>query len=110
MNDSTRFIREFDQRGSSRLLAVLIRAGLILVLVLLCYQVFSPFVVLMEWALILAVTLYPLNRMLAGRMGGRQGLAATLIALSGIILIVVPAAVLVNSMGDSVNRLVDGVQ
>ena len=60
-------------RSQSRLLDVLIRAGLILVLVLLCYQVFSPFVVLMEWALILAVTLYPLNRALAARLGGKQG-------------------------------------
>ena len=110
MNDSTRLVRELDKPASSRLLDVLIRAGLILVLVLLCYQVFSPFVVLMEWALILAVTLYPLHLALAARLGGRQGWAATLIALIGITLIVAPAAVLVNSMGDSVQRLVTGVQ
>ena len=110
MNDSTRLVRELDKPASSRLLDVLIRAGLILVLVLLCYQVFSPFVVLMEWALILAVTLYPLNRALAAKLGGRQGWAATLIALFGIVLIVGPSAVLVNSLGDSVHRLLQGVQ
>jgi hypothetical protein len=61
------------------LLEVLIRAGLILAMVLLCYRVFSPFLTLMVWALILAVTLYPLHQALANRIGGRQGLAATLL-------------------------------
>jgi len=56
-----------------RLLDVLIRAGLILALVMLCYRVLSPFLVLMVWALILAITMYPLHQWLAGRMGGRTG-------------------------------------
>jgi hypothetical protein len=41
----------------SQLLDVLIRAGLILALSVLCYQVISPFLTLLIWALILAVTL-----------------------------------------------------
>ena len=100
----------YERRRSRLLLDVLIRAGLILALVLLCYRVFSPFLVLMVWALILAVTLYPLHQALAARMGGRQGWAATLIILLGVALIVVPTAVLMNSLGDSVHRLIDDVQ
>ena len=99
-----------ERRLSRLLLDVLIRAGLILVLVLLCYRIFSPFLVLMVWALILAVTLYPLHQTLAARMGGRQGWAATLITLLGVALIVAPTAVLLNSIGDSVHRLIDEVQ
>ena len=100
----------YERRLSRLLLDVLIRAGLILVLVLLCYRIFSPFLVLMVWALILAVTIYPLHRALAARMGDRQGWAATLITLLGVALIVAPTAVLLNSMGDSVHRLIDEVQ
>jgi len=93
-----------------RLLDVLIRAGLILALVMLCYRVLSPFLVLMVWALILAITLYPLHQRLAARMGGRQGWAATLITVLGVVLIVTPTAVLLGSIGDSVHGLVDQVQ
>jgi predicted PurR-regulated permease PerM len=100
----------YEGRLSRLLLDVLIRAGLILVLVLLCYRIFSPFLVLMVWALILAVTLYPVHQALATRMGGRQGWAATLITLFGVALIVAPTAVLLNSIGDSVDRLIEGVQ
>ena len=98
------------RRLARLLLDVLIRAGLILALVMLCYRIFSPFLVLMVWALILAVTLYPLHQTLAARLGGRQGLAATLITLLGVVLIVAPTAVLLNSLGDSVHRLIDAVQ
>ena len=37
---------------------VLIRAGLILAIAVLCYQVFLPFLTLMVWAAILAVSLF----------------------------------------------------
>jgi predicted PurR-regulated permease PerM len=105
---------QFDLSGEKRLsrllLDVLIRAGLILALVMLCYRIFSPFLVLMVWALILAVTLYPLHQALAARMGERQGWAATLITVLGVALIVAPTAVLLSSVGDSVHRLIEGVQ
>lgn len=110
MNVPSRAEVEFAERESRRQLDVLIRAGLILVLVVLSYQVFAPFLTLMVWAMTLAVALYPLHRKLAAKVGGRQWLAATLIAALGIGLIVVPLAVLLSSMGDSVRDFVHDVQ
>ena len=101
---------EFESRASALLLDVLIRAGLVLALAVLCFQVFSPFLSLMAWALILAVTLYPLHQSVAAKIGGRQGLAATLLVLLGIVVVVVPTAALMNSLGDSVHRLINDVQ
>jgi predicted PurR-regulated permease PerM len=110
MNIHSRHEAALDPPGPPGLLDVLIRAALILALAVLCYQIFSPFLALMLWAVILAVTLYPLQRLLAGKMGGRQGLAATLIVILGIVLIVTPTAILMSSLGDSVHRLIDDVQ
>ena len=101
---------EFERRVAALLLDVLIRAGLLLALAVLCFQVFSPFLSLMTWALILAVTLYPLHQSVAAKIGGRQGLAATLIVLLGVVVIIVPTAALMNSLGDSVHRLINGLQ
>jgi predicted PurR-regulated permease PerM len=100
----------FESRASALLLEVLIRAGLLLALAVLCFQVFSPFLNLMTWALILAVTLYPLHQSVAARIGGRQGLAATLLVLLGIVVVIVPTAALMNSLGDSIHRLINNVQ
>ena len=63
---------ESERRLAALLLDVLIRAGLVLALAAVCFQVFSPFMSLMMWALILAVTLYPMHQSLASRIGGRQ--------------------------------------
>ena len=98
-----------ENRLSRRLMDVLIRAGLVFALTVLCYQIFSPFVGLMAWALILAVTLYPAEQKLARKMGGREGLAATTLTIAGIVLIVLPTAVLMGALGDSVHDLIGKV-
>lgn len=99
-----------EQRLSRRMLDVFIRAGLTFALAVLCYRIFSPFISLMAWALILAVTLYPAHQRLARRMGGKQGIAATVLVLVGIVLIGVPTGVLMVSLGDSVYEFVGSVR
>ncbi len=101
---------DLEQRLSRRLLDVFIRAGLVFVMAALCYRIFSPFISLMAWALILAVTLYPAQQKLARSMGGKQGLAATLLVLVGVVLIGVPTAMLMVSLGDSVQGFVASVR
>jgi len=110
MNSSWQPDHDLEQRLSSRLLDVLIRAGLIGVLAALCYVVFAPFMTLMAWALILAVTLYPLHLWLAHRVGGRQGLAATLLVVAASVLIITPTTILMNSFGTSVQDFISAVQ
>jgi predicted PurR-regulated permease PerM len=101
---------EVEQRIASRVLDVLIRAGLILAMAILCYRFFAPFLPMTLWALILSVTLYPLQQFIADRLGGRQGLASTLLVILGLALLVAPTAVLMNSLGDSVRQLISDVQ
>ena len=102
--------REVETRVSSELMDLLIRAGLTGVLAVLCYQVFSPFLSLMAWSIILAVTLYPLHQWLARGVRGKQWLASTILVIIGILLIIIPTGLLMNSFADSVRNLILGVQ
>ena len=63
------------------MLDVLIRAGMIAVLVILCYRVFHPFMGLLLWSMILAVTLYPLQLRWRRRFGMKEGRTATVIVI-----------------------------
>src|SRR5215813_10188510 len=101
---------DLDERVSPRLLDVLIRASLIGGLAVLCFRVFSPFLNLMVWSIILAITLYPLHQQLARRAGGKQWLASTLLVILGAAVIVVPTWLLMNSFADSVRGFVNAVQ
>ena len=71
---------------SRELLDVLIRAGLVAVLAIFCFRIFVPFLNLMVWALILAITLYPLQVRLRRTFAGKDGLIATLIVLVAFIV------------------------
>lgn len=101
---------ELERRLFRKLLDVFIRAGLTFALAALCYRIFSPFISLMVWALILAVTLYPAHQKLAHRVRGRQGLAATLLVSGGILLIGLPTAVLMTSVGESAQDFIANVR
>jgi predicted PurR-regulated permease PerM len=99
-----------DKLTPHDLLDVLIRAGMIAVLAVLCFQIFAPFLNMMLWALILAVALYPLHRMLLARLGGRQAVTATILVLFFMILIVVPTVFLASSLSDGVVSMIDKVK
>lgn len=101
---------DLEERVPPRLLDVLIRASLIGGLAVLCYKVFYPFLNLMVWSTILAVTMYPLHKGLARRVRGKQWLASTILVLVGILLIVVPTALLLNSFADTVRNFIGAVQ
>ncbi len=89
---------------SQDLIEVLIRVGLIAFVVVMCVQIFAPFAGLMLWALILAVALYPLHQYLAKRLGGRQGRAATLLVVAGLVLIGVPTLMLGGSFAERIHN------
>ena len=110
MNVPSKSDQEFERRMRSALLDVLIRAGLIGAMVVLCYRVFSPFLHLTVWAVVLAVALYPFHQAIARKLGGRQGLSSTVILILGAILIIAPIVVLMGLLGDSVEHLIHDVQ
>jgi len=89
---------------------ILIRVGIIAVMVYLSLHVFAPFVGLMLWGLILAVTLYPVHQRLAAKIGNREGGAATLLVLVGLLLIGVPTVMLGMSFADRVSEVHGGLQ
>lgn len=99
-----------ESRPLRNLWDTLIRVALIVGLGALCFQVLSPFLRLMVWSIILAITIYPLHQLIARRIGGRRGLTSTLLVIVGISLIVVPAWLLMNSFADSVQGFIGAVQ
>ncbi|AWL06470.1 AI-2E family transporter [Massilia oculi] len=110
MNAPYELDTRLEERLSRKLLDVFIRAGIVFGLALLSYRIFSPFLSLMAWSVILAVTLYPAHQKLAQRLRGKQGLAATLLVLVVVVAIGAPTAILMTSLGQSLQEAVDSVR
>lgn len=96
--------------GAAPMMDTFIRGALIVGLALLCYMVISPFLSILLWSIILAVTLYPLHQRIAKLVWGKQGLASVILMLLGGALIVTPTASLVNSFADSIRDFFVGMQ
>lgn len=89
---------------SKDLSETLIRLGLVAFLLVVSWRVFQPFAQLVLWALILAVSLDPVHRRFATRLGNRQGLSATLLVVACLVLLGVP----ITLLGESVFGTVKG--
>lgn len=89
---------------SKDLSETLIRLGLVAFLLVVSWRVFQPFAQLVLWALILAVSLDPIHRQFAARLGDRQGLSATILVVACLVLLGVP----ITLLGESVFGTVKG--
>ena len=98
------------QAGAAPLMDTFIRGALIVGLALLCYTVISPFISILLWSIILAVTLYPLHQRIAKLVRGKQWLASVILTVLGGALIITPTALLLNSFADSIRDFIGGVQ
>lgn len=67
-----------------------LRIGLVLLLLTLAYDIIKPFTTPILWGAIIAMAAFPLVKWLESKIGGRRGLAATLVTLFFILALVVP--------------------
>jgi predicted PurR-regulated permease PerM len=93
---------EKEPLNKKSMMDLMIRMTLILYLSYLCLKVFAPFALLMLWALIIAIVLFPLHQKLSTKLGGKQGRAASIIVLVGCLIIGTPVIVLGLSLVDHV--------
>jgi predicted PurR-regulated permease PerM len=73
------------------------------VLVVWCFQIASPFIIPIVWGIIIAVAVYPIQSKLEKLFGGRKGIAATTVIALLLLVLLVPAWLLTDT-------LVSGVQ
>lgn len=82
-----------------------IQIGAIFVILMLCYQIISPFISLVAWAMIIAVALYPAHLKLSAVLGGREKSSAAIFVLIGLAVLLVPVVNLADSSIQSLQTL-----
>lgn len=81
---------------------VVIPLALIFLIIAWSLQILSPFVSLVAWGAIIAISVYPLFKKIRRGMGDRNKLAVTLLVLAGLALVIVPAWLFGGSLIGSV--------
>lgn len=78
-----------------------IRLGAIAILLIATFNIVQPFIGIVMWAVIIAVSIYPVYVWTAKKLGGRYGVAAATVTIIGLLIIVVPAAGLTTALVDT---------
>ncbi|MCP5148891.1 MAG: AI-2E family transporter [Pseudomonadales bacterium] len=71
----------FDRQFARNMVESALRIGLIFILLWMTYDIIRPFIIPIVWGGIIAIAAFPLVNWLQGLLGGRRGLAATLLTL-----------------------------
>ena len=99
-----------DKSFMAKALEVTINVGIVVLLLFWCFRIVQPFVGIIIWGIIMAVAIHPFYNRLTSALGGRDRLAATLITLLALIVIIVPAFLLSESLIDTVQDISAGFE
>jgi len=94
-----------DKSFLKNALEVGIRLGLLLLLVLWCFEIVRPFIVPIIWGIIIAVAIYPGYRRLSVVLGDRRVPAATLCALLMLVVLIWPTIMLAGTLVETAQGL-----
>ncbi len=97
-----------ERRFNTLVIEMSIRLFAIGVLIYWTFIIIQPFAAIILWSVVLAVAFYPIFRVLADLLGGRQILAAVLMTLAGLVLIIGPVTWMGVGMIDPVKSVVAG--
>ena len=82
-----------------------LRIALIAVLLVWSYDIIEPFTVPLIWGAIIGIAAFPLVKWLEGKIGGKRGLAASLVSLFFILLLVIPTWQVTDALVGSLKNL-----
>ncbi len=83
-----------------------IRIVILFILIGWCFKILEPFLGIMMWGVIIAVTMYPLHVAVTKRLGGRAKLSAAILTGILLLVIIVPCLFLGGSMISGLQGLV----
>ncbi len=83
---------------TTNVMEMVIRVGLVVGLMLWCYDIVKPFIGMIFWGVIIAVALNPVYERFHALLGGRRGLAVTLFTVAMLVLLIIPVVLLADTV------------
>jgi len=89
---------------------LVLKIGILILVIYLCYRILSPFISIIVWGMIIAVILFPLSIKLSGWLGDRHKLSSVLIMVLALVILTLPSIWLVNQIVEGIKFLSESVQ
>ncbi|MBL1210576.1 AI-2E family transporter [Geminocystis sp. GBBB08] len=96
-------------KNNSKLINPIIQFFTIGFLLAWCFILIRPFIIIILWAVIMAIALFPVFEWLKNRLGGRAKLSAIILALVGIVIILGPVSIIATVLFHNAQNIVEGI-
>ena len=90
-----------------KLVDIIIRLGVLLFLVGWCFTILSPFVLILIWAAVIAIALYPLYTFFLKVFRQRKGWASSVLTILMLSILIIPSWLVTQSLYEEVSHLRD---
>lgn len=89
--------------GSTKeIVELIIRMAVLILLLFYCFEILAPFIMPVLWAIIIAVSVYPIHISFTKTLGGKEKLSATIITIAILSFIFIPVGLFISSISDNI--------
>lgn len=89
--------------GSTKeIVELIIRMAVLILLLFYCFEILAPFIMPVLWAIIIAVSVYPIHISFTKTLGGKEKLSATIITIAILSFIFIPVGLFISSISDTI--------
>ncbi|MBA4318753.1 MAG: hypothetical protein C0412_10160 [Flavobacterium sp.] len=87
-----------------KIVDTLIRLGVLSLLLMWCFDILKPFVLILVWAIVIAIAIYPVHKFFVKIFRGRKILAVIVLTLFMLSVIIIPSGLIMYSLFEGVNH------
>jgi len=91
--------------NEKKVIDVSLKLVLVFILVAWCGMIILPFVTVLLWSIILAITLFPVFTGISGMVKGKKAISATIVCLIMLILLLIPFIFLLSAIYDEAKEI-----
>jgi len=102
-------MKNSSTNNSKQLFETILQLGLVFLIIGFCFNLLSPFVTPILWAIIFAIILYPLFNGFQKKLKGKKSLAATLIVLCILGIVILPSISFFSNVTSGIMEIKTGI-
>ncbi|MCB2220970.1 MAG: AI-2E family transporter [Bacteroidetes bacterium] len=89
---------DIDEKRVKTAVDITLKVGILLLILAWCFQIISPFISIVFWSMIIAISIFPAFNILSKKLNGKKKISAVVVTASLLAFILIPGILFTDSM------------
>lgn len=90
-----------------KIVDIVIRLGVLLLLIMMCFDILKPFILILVWAVVIAIAIYPIYEIFVKIFRRKKTLAAVVLTVLLLSVVIIPSGLILYSLYEGLNYFHD---